>query len=113
MRCSYSRLHGAVDALPEACIQRFWRRLANDVKGAALAKDIELRLPVRVARESQRDARRPDAEILEEELRQPVREHGIDDQRLVGREWNDTGERLHDERKGGRVPELRSVGLGV
>src|SRR5437773_9589675 len=72
-----------------------------------------MRLAVGVAPESDGGSRLAQTQVVQQDLRQPIRQSGIDDQEMERSNWLETKQRVHDERKRAGVPELRCIGLRI
>ena len=82
-------------------------------KRAPTLYDFGVTLAVGIAPESDGRVRIAEADVMQQDLRQPNRQRGTDYQKMERSDWLETEQGMRDERKRRGVPELRGIGLRI
>src|SRR5687768_8673082 len=103
------RLDERAEPVTRACSQGLGRRLAEQMEGSPLAQHLRVRLARRIAPETERRHGAAESEVAQDDLRQPRREHWVDDEQAEHAYRLQAEQRVQEQRESALVPRLDRV----
>src|SRR5438105_4464480 len=108
-----NRVKQCAESIPRSSGERLQRLLMDQMKRSCLLENLRVRMPRLIAPETDLRRGAPHTKTIQYDLGQPNRKSRRHDERVQWRERLKTEQRMHQQWKDRRIPQLRRVGMRV